>query len=394
MAPNSAATIDYAAMCDADAEQDIPFAHHREAPTTRAELPSGTILASADSHILEPSDWRDLMPAKFRDRAPRSWVDDEGLMRYTYDGTEVLDPFGACVSTGRDGIHDLDLRIADMDAEGISKDLIFPQWSFAILAGTSTAHVDVPGRDPDYAMAYIRSYNSYVAEVCSHHPDRIYGLGILNFWNPVAAADNIAEIKDLGLKGLIMPTSPPAVRYNDPTMEPLWDAIEASGLPLSFHVGERVDTSGMGTLGAGLMQNFHPYRKLWSLLTFAGILERHPELKVVFTEGQLHWVPGALQDADQFYESFGSLLAPKLANRPSHYWSQNCYATFQEDPVGLRMLSEIGADRVMWSTDYPHSESVVGRCQEAALAVAEVTTDDEARAILGGNTIELWGLDD
>jgi predicted TIM-barrel fold metal-dependent hydrolase len=115
-------------------------------------------------------------------------------------------------------------------------------------------------------------------------------------------------------------------------------------------------------------------------------------MKVIFTEGQLHWIPGALQDADQFYGSFGSLLQPKLKYAPSHYFFQNCYATFQEDPVGLGLLSQIGADRVLWSTDYPHSESVVGRCQDAAYAVAQVTSDDDARAILGGNAIEMWNM--
>jgi predicted TIM-barrel fold metal-dependent hydrolase len=382
----------YASMCDVNDEQEYQFPQHRPTPTHRADLPPGTILASADSHLLEPADWRDRMPAKFRDRAPRAWIDDEGLMRYSYDGAEVIDHFGACVSTGREGANELSARIADMDAEGVSKDLLFPQWSFAILSGVSEAHADAPGRNPEYAIAYIRAYNTYLAEVCAQYPDRLYGVGILNFWDPSTAADNIAEIRDLGLSGLTIPTSPPTVRYNDPNLEPLWDAIEESGLPLSFHVGERVDMSGMGTLGTGLMQNFHPYRKLWSLLTFSGILERHPELKVVFTEGQLHWIPGALQDADQFYSMFGSLLQPKLAQPPSHYFFQNCYATFQEDPVGLGMLSQIGAERVLWSTDYPHSESVVGRCQDAAYAVAQVTSADDARAILGGNAIEMWNM--
>ncbi|WP_155355158.1 amidohydrolase family protein [Acrocarpospora macrocephala] len=384
----------YASMCDETTDQAIPFAQHRELPSTRAELPPGTILASADSHLLEPADWTDRMPAKFRDRAPRAWVDSDELMRYSYDGAEVIDPFGACVSTGREGIHDLSARIADMDAEGIDKDLLFPQWSFAILAGVSEAHKDAPGRNPEYAMAYIRAYNKYVAETCAHYPDRLYGLGILNFWDSETAAENIAEIKELGLKGLVMPTNPPSVKYNEARLEPLWTAIEESGLPLSFHVGERVDMSGAGTLGTALMQNFHPYRRLWSLLTFSGILERHPELKVVFTEGQLHWIPGALQDADQFYESFGSLLEPKLAHTPSHYWFQNCYATFQEDEVGLGMLSQIGADRVMWSTDYPHSESVVGRCQDAAKAVATMASAEDTRAILGGTTMRLWDMAD
>lgn len=380
-------------MCSHGDEQEIPWPRHRTLPPrVEGDLPGDTVLVSVDSHVMEPSDWAEWMPAKFRDRAPKQWRDENENIRFSYDGVEVDDHFDPCVMEGRAGLHDVEARIRDLDAEGINKDLMYPQRSFGLLSGMRRSHADIVRHDPEYAMAYIRGYNAYVAHLSRQYPDRLYGVAILNFWDPTMTADHIAEIKDQGLKAIVIPTSPPGVSYNDPSMEPMWDAIEASGMPLSFHVGEKFTMDGPGVLGVGMMMNFHPFRKLWSMLTFSGILERHPELRVVFTEGQIHWVPGALDDADRVVRSFGSLCQPRLAQPPSHYWFQNCYATFQEDPVGLSLLDRIGADRVLWATDYPHSESTLGRSREAASKVFEATDAEHAKAIVGGTAIKLWNL--
>jgi predicted TIM-barrel fold metal-dependent hydrolase len=380
-------------MCAHGDEQDIPWPVDRVLPgIIEGDLPAGTALVSVDSHIMEPTDWAEWMPAKLRDRAPKQWRDDVGNLRFSYDGVEVDDHFDPCVMEGREGLHDVEARMRDLNAEGIAKDLMYPQRSFGLLAGMRRSHEDIVKHDEEYAMAYIRAYNAYVAHVSEQYPDRLYGVAILNFWNPAMTADHIAEIKEQGLKAIVIPTSPPGVAYNDPKMDPMWAAIAESGMPLSFHVGEKFTMDGPGVLGVGLMMNFHPFRRLWSMLTFAGVFDRHPALQVVFTEGQLHWVPGALDDADRIVRSFGSLLQPKLEHLPSYYWFQNCYATFQEDEVGMSLLDRIGADRVLWATDYPHSESTLGRSREAAQRVFEATTESRAKDILGGTAIKLWNL--
>jgi predicted TIM-barrel fold metal-dependent hydrolase len=283
-------------------------------------------------------------------------------------------------------------RIADLDVEGVAAEMLYPQRSFALVAGLRASHRDVVLQDEDYARAYLDAYNTYLADLCAAHQGRLFGAAMARFWDPDGMAANLSELKALGFRAIVLPTAPPGVHYNAPEMEPMWTAIEESGLPVSFHVGERFDTEGPGAFGTSLMMSFHPFRKLWSLLVFSGILERHPGMRVVFTEGGLHWIPGALVDADHFHRNFRSIMQPRLAREPSHYWHQNCQATFQEDPVGLAMVDRIGHERMLWASDYPHPEGTIGHTAESARAVIDAVGPERAEAILNDNARRLWSL--
>ena len=65
----------------------------------------------------------------------------------------------------------------------------------------------------------------------------------------------------------------------------------------------------------------------------------------------------------------------------------------QPDPLGLSQLDYIGADRCMWATDYPHSEGAFGYGRTSVRAVVDTASPDDARAILGGNAIDVFQLD-
>jgi predicted TIM-barrel fold metal-dependent hydrolase len=252
--------------------------------------------------------------------------------------------------------------------------------------------VDAVRGDLEYAAAYLDAYNRWLAGVCGSSGGRLFGAAMVRFWDPPGMADNLLQVQEMGFRNVVMPTAPPGVRYNAPEMEALWTAIEESGVPLAFHVGEKFDADGAGAFGTSMMTQFHPFRKLWSLLTFSGILERHPHLRVVFTEGGLHWIPGALYDADHLHRTFRSIMEPRLAHEPSYYWFQNCYATFQEDPIGLALIDRIGHEHVLWASDYPHPESSIGHTALSALAVIETVGPEHSPAILNDNARNLWGL--
>jgi predicted TIM-barrel fold metal-dependent hydrolase len=176
--------------------------------------------------------------------------------------------------------------------------------------------------DFDYTQACFDAYNEMLAEFCAKYPDRLYGVGLLNYWNPEATKDEIAKLKALNYRAMMMPSLPPPaskVFYNSRSMEPMWEAIAESGIPVSFHVGETFDARGLGGLGTTIAVALQPFRRLFALLSYSGILERHPGLKVIFTEGGISWVPSALFDLDRIYRDFESQMNPKLANPPSHY---------------------------------------------------------------------------
>ena len=89
----------------------------------------------------------------------------------------------------------------------------------------------------------------------------------------------------------------------------MWTALEEAGLPVCFHVGEFFQ-DGPGAIGRTSMVNLGPFRKSFGDLVFGGILDRHPALKVVFAEGDINWIPGALQLAETLYEGYKTISGP------------------------------------------------------------------------------------
>lgn len=364
----------------------IAWPNQRTLPETTRPLPAGTTVISADSHWLETGEFIDRMPAQYRDRAPRGAFNERGF-HMEIDGKSTDNPgMPSELIEGRAGMWDASVRVEEITREGVDQEMLFPQRMLGVIRN----------EDFDYIQACMDAYNEMLADFCASEPEHLHGLALLNYWDPDRTEDELQKIKALGFKGVLMPSLPPPhakVYYNARALEPMWRAIGESGLPLSFHVGETFDARGQGGLATTIVVAFQPFRRLFALLTFAGIFERNPGLKVVFTEGGIAWVPSALFDCDKVYHSFESEMTPKLANLPSHYWYENCYATFIEDPYGLRQLDIIGAENVMWGSDYPHPESAVGYTQQSLWDVFDATDSvADAQNIIGGNARSLWGL--
>ncbi len=385
-----------------ESTQTIPWPVERELPEVTRALPEGTVVVSTDSHWLEPESFADYMPEKFRDRAPRGHFDESGY-HFEIDGRTTDSPIiPSKLMEGRAGMWDPEFRLREINSEYIDKELLFPQRMLGVIRSTSRqagnllagkAELRPDQGDMEFVQACFDAYNEQLAKFCATHPERYHGIGLLNYWDPDATRDEIQKIKALGLKGVMLPTLPPGIYYNSRKMEGLWDGIEEGGLPLSFHVGETFDARGLGGLATTVVVALEPYRRLLALLTFSGILERHSELRVVFTEGGISWVPSSLFDFDRIYAGFESEMNPKLALKPSHYWFQNCFATFMEDPSGLRQLDLMGWDKVMWCSDYPHPESTVGYSHQSIWDIFDATeTVEQAQAIVGGTAMKLWRL--
>ena len=371
----------------------IGDARDRVAEAEGRELPAGTVVISADSHWLEGDIWVERFPAHLKDRAPRvffengGWEMELGGKRITPLGTAAASCAFECVP----GFNNIEARMKDLDAEGVAQEILFPQKFFNLLF---LKHLE----EKEWCA---RAYNQALAEFCADAPDRLHGVAVLNWWAPEQTRDALAEIKALGFKTAMIPIQPgefadgEPISYHGERMDPFWDAVEEAGLPICFHIGERPvnpATSPRGAAGIFVMGQMGGMRNVWSTLTFGGVFDRNPGLRVVFVESGLHWVPGALQEADMIYESFPNHQRPMLSKSPSHYWNNNCYATFMVDPAGLEMIHRIGADRCLWSSDYPHNESTLGYTRSAVSAVFDATTVENAQKIVGGNAINLFGL--
>ncbi len=63
-----------------------------------------------------------------------------------------------------------------------------------------------------------------------------------------------------------------------------------------------------------------------------------------------------------------------------------------DDPLGLRLIDEIGVDRVMWSSDYPHNESTWGYSEKSLATVVEAVGPEDAAKIVSTNVQKFLGI--
>lgn len=345
-----------------------------------------SLVISADEHLVEPIEfWEDWLPASLpramRDRAPRRVGPGIALDGDVPIRTFTLFPDLVAYSDDAIGATNLDERLAVHDAHGVAAAVVFPQRAMAMWG---VADVDL--RD-----ACFDAYNTWLAHTCDAANGRLIGVPILStVTRPERTGAAIDRLKDLGFSTMMLPNYPRGVDYGEADMDPLWSAIEAAGLPLNFHISEAPDGNGPGELGSYLMMSFQPFRKLWSYLVFSGILERHRELRLVFAEGGISWIPSALDHADRIHTEFRAHLEPVLPRPPSDYWREQCYATFMDDPRGLDQMDYIGADRVLWSSDYPHPEGTHGRTAQILADVYQRFGSLDAAKIVGETARELY----
>ena len=368
---------------------DLPVPTRRK-PEACGRLPANTTVVSCDSHWSITEDiFYERFPAHLKDRAPRVVRHADGVCDLYCNGQSSLPPGFHRVGAqfeGLPGSCTMEARIADLSAEGISNELVFGN---AVLGLFGFA-------DAEVREWTARIYNQYLSELQAQAPGKFYGVGIPNYWDMSKVRESIQEIKALGLKTYVIPNTPLSpkmepLNYCSPDMEPLWAAVSEADLPLVFHIGEAFKV-GPGSIGTNGMVNFGPFRKVMGELIFGGVFDRYPNIKVVFVEADINWIPGALQTATMVYDGFRNLLEPQLKHPPEYYWRNHCYATIMSDPVGLRLLDLIGADRVLWGGDYPHSEGVFGKSWTSMKEIMDVVSDDDARKMLGQTAIELFDL--
>jgi predicted TIM-barrel fold metal-dependent hydrolase len=238
----------------------------------------------------------------------------------------------------------------------------------------------------------LRAYNDWLSEFCAGAPGRFIGIALLPIHDMEAAEHELGHVIDIGLPGVSIPSKRTDLRYNSRFFDPLWAMIEESGLPLSLHVAPTLEHRGRGAAAANITMNLAPFRSIWPLFVFSGILERHPSLTMVLTEGGIGWLPSTLYDMDVIYDRYGEMLEPRLELRPSEYWRRQCRATFQEDPTGLDHIDRIGAETILWGADYPHPEGTYPHTSEILRRQFDGAGVSEAdrELILGENARRIW----
>lgn len=358
-----------------------------------------------DGHVIEPWDlWTARIAEPYRDSAPRLAHDSWGTPRLLVESRLLPTPEGPGRAPRRfmppdeltayqdrlQGGRDPHYRIRDMNSEGIDAVLLMPSQAMAVGAV----------RDPGLAVAMARAYNDWLAEFCSPYPNRLLGAALLPLQDIDAAVSEVRRtVSDLGFRAVFMRPNPVLGRsLADPAYDPIWAEVERQGALLQIHEG--CGFSPGATLGIDRFENgffshmmSHPFELMAASLTLicGGVLERFPGLRVSFMEAGAGWVPYWLDRMDEHYGELGWEV-PWLTMQPSDYFRRQCVVGCDVHERGLDgIIDRLGAGRLVFSTDYPHSDCVFPGAVTDFEARADVDAADR-RAILGLNAATLLGL--
>ncbi len=290
---------------------------------------------------------------------------------------------------GKKGIRrltDPDLRVKDQDLDGIQAEVLY-----GILGATERL------QDPPAAAQMTRIYNDWLTSFCAAHPDRFAGIASISDHDLDEAVREIYRVAKGGvLRGVEIPLRTEMKPLFDEMWQPVWRAAQECGLPIHFHTigGKKPDFESMPPLPR--RQSFAVFitgfqlkmaDKLMEIL-YGGILEAYPKLQVVIGESGIGWIPYFLEHMDlEWEDQFRDLT---LTMKPSECWRRQCFATYQSDPVGLRLLDVLGKDNVMWDSDFPHPDGVWPDSQEFIARETGALSDELRKKVICDNAARLY----
>ena len=177
----------------------------------------------------------------------------------------------------------------------------------------------------------------------------------------------------------------------------MWELCVEYNLPVHFHttvpkmdwsmINEEYKRPIIATWLGGFQFTAH---KVISEMIFGQVLDRYPQLKVVFAESGIGWLPYFLDRMDlQWEEKYSDI---NLSAKPSEIWRRQCYCSFQMDEIGLQHLDIIGENNVMWANDFPHSEGTWPNSREFITKSMKNVDHDIKKKILYRNAMDLYGF--
>jgi predicted TIM-barrel fold metal-dependent hydrolase len=336
----------------------------------------------------------DRFPEELKGAAPRIWYEDGAYMVGMKGKAWTGGDFGRVLMQYDDlagaASNNIEARVRELKEDGIDKELAFPNAVLALF------------HYPDKSLRerVFRIYNEHIADLQERSKGHFHGVGLINWWDPKGTRSTLEELKSLGLKTFLLPLNPGKddegniYDYGSTDMDAVWDEIEASGVPVSHHIGETPPKTPCqhNSVVVGMMVNVDSFREQFAKYVFSGILDRHPSLRIGWFEGGIAWVPTALQDAEHMLASYRHMFNHELSHDVRYYWDNHMSASFMVDPLGLRLIDQIGVDKVMWSSDYPHNESTFGYSEKSLAAVVEAVGPENAVKIVSGNIKKFLGV--
>jgi uncharacterized protein len=367
----------------------------------------GLRVLDSDMHCMEPADlWERYIESAYKPFAPRGLQEYIADLRIVIDGKTMPrhsslrpragadDPFQkrrerfrGAAERGWDGRTQLDA----MNTEGIDVAVVYPSRGLFAQA--------VDDLDPAFAAAIARAYNNWLYDYCAPDRDRLLGAAMISPHDVRDAVDEARRaVEELGFRAVFVRPNPVKGRnWHEPYFEPLWDELERLGVPLGFHEGFGPYLPQIGArFGADIQMGHtacHPMEMMLAVISMigGGVLERHPEMRVAFLEGNCGWVPFLLWRLDEHYEVTFRRPDSKLTMKPSEYFRRQCFVSVEADEEFVKQVIEaIGDETIVFSTDWPHGDS---KYPEAVTSFMKLDIPEESkRKILWDNCARYYSV--
>ena len=362
-------------------------------------------IISADSHFVEPPTmWAERIDAKFRDRAPHTQQGYKGrpgewFMCENIQPVQVGGFFGSGKSSEElpehlkkgfevapKSVWDPAERLKEQDRDGVSAEGLYTSMGM-LLFGLD---------DAELRAASFTAFNDWAAEYCSYDPKRLIGLGAITLEDIPAGVRELERIADKGLRGTLVWGSPPEdAPYSDPVYDPFWAAAQDLNMPLSLHIltGRGGNRFSRRRVLYGYMRLPQEIQLTLADMVTGGVFERFPKLRIVSAENDVSWLPHFMYRLDHAYDRLRHIEGLTLSMLPSEYIKRNIWATFQFETSNVEFTRQaVGTEQIMWSSDYPHTDSPWPRSREFIAGAFEDMREDDVAKIVGGNAAELYGI--
>lgn len=345
----------------------------------------GYRVLDADAHVVEPS-------GLF---AP--WV-PPGRRVLDLPSTTPMVPCGDADLIADQMAHGFDppSYLRAMDAQGIDAAVVYPSIGLFVPFMPELSAAD--------SAAACAAYNDWVAEFCAAAPARLAAVGLVPLAASEGAAAEAARAASLGLVGvLVRPNFLYGCGLDDPAYAPLYDAVTGAGLVLAVHEGLGVRGP---TIGSDRFSGFaarhacsHPLEQMAAMtaLVLGGVLDRHPGMRVAFLESGTGWLPYWLARLDGHREWLAESECAGLSLTPSEYFLRQCVISCDpDDDLAPWVIGRVGAERVVWASDFPHPDALFPGAVDAFLAemLEGGLRDGDLRAVLWSSPASFYRLEE
>jgi predicted TIM-barrel fold metal-dependent hydrolase len=372
------------------------------------------ILVSIDDHMVEPPDmYRNHVPAKWIDAAPKVVRNEQGVDEWVFQGERTSTPFGMAATVGwpreqwgfnpgaytelRPGCFDVHERVRDMNANGVLASMCFPT-----MAGWN-ARTFSESHDKEIGLVMLQAYNDWaIDEWCGTYPGRFIPLGIVPMWDVDLAVAEIHRVAKKGCRSISFPEAPHALGESPSFLSGYWDpmfkALSEENMVLSLHIGSGfnlIQKAPEAPIDHLIVLTCQIAALVAQDLLFGPTLRRFPDLKVALSEGGIGWLPFYIDRADRHFQNQAWLHNDFGGKLPSEVLRDHVLACFITDPSGLLLRHRIGVEMIAWECDYPHTDTTWPESPEFSWKEFQDTgcSDEEIEQMTWQNSCRFFSWD-